>query len=120
MVLLVRLGLTFSSLTRLREWLLPDVAPARDDLVTVARVAWAVHLVSFLVPFASCLTQAQACQVLLARRGIASALCLGVREGRSDALQAHAWVICEGRLVLGGETGQLSSFRLLTELGAMR
>ncbi len=115
-----RLVLTFSSLSRLRQWLLPPVAPEHQDLVEVGRVAWSVRLVSYVVPFASCLTQAQACQILLARCGIGSKLCLGVREGRSGGLEAHAWVICDGKLVLGGEPGRVATFRLLSELGPVR
>ena len=120
MVVVTRLVLSFASLTRLRLWLLPSVVPTRHDLVGAARVAWSVRVVSRLVPFASCLTQAQACQLLLARRGMASRLCLGVREGRSGGFEAHAWLICEDRLVLGGEGGRVGTFRLLTELGAVR
>ena len=119
-VVATRLALSFASLRRLRQWLLPATAPDRLDLVEVARATWSVRLVSHLVPFASCLTQAQACQILLARRGIASRLCLGVRENHSGGLEAHAWVICEDRLVLGGEAGGVASFRLLTEMGPMR
>lgn len=119
-VAVTRLALTFSSLAALRRWLLPVAAPDRCDLVEVGRVAWSVRLVSHLVPFASCLTKAQACQILLATRGIATTLCLGVRQGRSGTLEAHAWLICGDRLVLGGEEGQVASFRSLAELGPVR
>jgi len=119
-VAVARLALSFSSLTRLRRWLLPSVTLDRHDLVEVGRVAWSVRFVSRLVPFASCLTQAQACQILLARHGIASTLSLGVREDLFGALEAHAWLTCDDKLVLGGESGRVASLRVLTELGPVR
>jgi hypothetical protein len=120
MVLVTRVALTFWSLARLRQWLLPVSTLDYHDLVEVGRVAWSVWFVAHFVPFASCLTKAQACQILLARRGIASTLCLGVREGNSGALEAHAWLICEDRLVLGGEEGRVPSYRRLADLGPVR
>lgn len=120
MVVVTRLALTFASLARLRQWLLPASTFDHHDLVEVGRVAWSVWLVAHIVPFASCLTRAQACQILLARRGIASTICLGVREGTSGVLEAHAWLICEDRLVLGGEEGRVPSFRRLADLGPVR
>ena len=120
MVAIVRLALTLTSLAGLRQSLLPLAVPCHHDLVEVARVAWSIGLVARIVPFASCLTRAQAGQILLARRGIASTLCLGVREGRSGALEAHAWLICDGRVVLGGEGGRVASLRQLAELGPVR
>jgi hypothetical protein len=97
--------------------MLPSGPLDHDDLVQVGRVAWGVRVVSRFVPFASCLTRAQAGQILLARRGIASTLCLGVRTGRHSRVEAHAWLTVGKLLVLGDETADVSSFRLLTELG---
>ena len=121
MVVLVRLGLTFTGLDVLRRRLLPIAAPMRTgNLVDAARVAWSVSVVSRIVPFASCLTQAQSCQALLAARGIYSDLCLGVREDANGALRAHAWLLCANHVVIGGETEDLRRFRLLTQLGPTR
>lgn len=45
---------------------------------------------------ATCLPQALTTWVLLRRRGIASAVCLGARRDRGE-LRAHAWVEVDGR-----------------------
>jgi hypothetical protein len=63
-------------------------------------VAWAVAVASRFVPKATCLVQALAGQALLARRGHAARLHIGVSkpEGR---FEAHAWLEDEGRPILG-------------------
>lgn len=60
------------------------------------------------VPGASCLTQALAAQVLLARAGHAHRLALGLRRGFAGELQAHAWVTCGEQVVIGA--GELDLF----------
>ncbi len=47
---------------------------------------------------ASCLTRSLLLAWLLQRRGVSSRLRIGVRKA-GDALDAHAWVECEGRPV---------------------
>jgi hypothetical protein len=86
-------------------------------VVEIARITWAVRAVSWLVPFASCLTLAQAGQILLARRGFTSTLILGVAPGRGRRMHAHAWLICADRVVLGAETEAIAAFRPIAELG---
>jgi hypothetical protein len=51
----------------------------------------------------TCLVQALAADGMLRRRGFASTLHIGVRLHRpgSTPLQAHAWVKCEGQIVVG-------------------
>lgn len=46
---------------------------------------------------ASCLRQSLVLRALLARRRVPSRVCLGVRKNE-DALDAHAWVECDGVL----------------------
>lgn len=65
-------------------------------------IAWAVTVASHYVPAATCLTQALAARVLLAGRGHSARLCIGVARSESGRLQAHAWVECAGRVVIGG------------------
>lgn len=117
-VLAVRVLLTLSSLHEMRRNLLPANQPDRPaDLVEIARIAWAVRVASWFVPFASCLTQAQAGQSLLARRGIASTVILGVGPMQGDLMPAHAWLVCSGRVVLGAETRAITAFKPIAELG---
>lgn len=72
---------------------------ARDE----AELNWAITRAARFVPGASCLTQALSLQVLLARRGLGSRLCIGVRKGGQKSFEAHAWVERGGRVLIGGE-----------------
>ena len=76
--------------------------PEVTDELVAARVAWAISNAARLVPRATCVTQALAARILLARRGLASEVCYGVgrRQGR---IIAHAWLESGGRVIVGGE-----------------
>jgi len=99
------------SVTRLGLWLLPIGALRRIALRTgkktrvaphLTRLVWAVTVVSRYVPVATCLTQALALHWLLMLSGHASRVYLGARKDREGKFEAHAWVECEGRVVIGG------------------
>ncbi len=51
----------------------------------------------------SCLRQALLLEWLLARRGVASSLRIGVRRNPADGFGAHAWVERGGVILIGGE-----------------
>jgi hypothetical protein len=61
----------------------------------------AVLVASRLVPASSCLVQAIALQILLARRGLASQLRLGVSSSSTDGMAAHAWLEYDGCVLIG-------------------
>lgn len=118
-LLIVRLGL----------WVLPprlvlqrvDRLLASSDSLTYRKggfaprqIARAVTIVSRRVPRASCLTQALAGQILLARHGHRSRLRIGVARGPRGEFQAHAWVETDAGPVLGG--GELERFSTLPDL----
>ena len=101
---------------RVGLWLLP-LQTVRRGLARIARtppgstlggeacldrIAWAVKAASRYVPEATCLTQALAAQVLVERAGLPSRVCLGVARGQEKDFRAHAWLECEGRIVVGG------------------
>jgi hypothetical protein len=120
-VAFIRLGLTFSSFEWLRSRLLGASEPPRYfDLTVVRRTAWSVLAASRFVPFASCLTQALAGQVLLARQGVHSEIRLGVRQGQRGSLMAHAWLVCDDLVVLGGEDGAAGQFSPIAHFGPIR
>ena len=94
---------------RVSLWLLP-IAVARKVVMSAAAFAdetsidqsiWAVKVVSRYVPCATCLTQALAVQALLIRAGHESSLEIGVAKD-SGKFEAHAWVVCGNRIVIGG------------------
>ena len=68
----------------------------------VERIVWAVGAADQLVPWTTCLVRALAAQALLARRGHASQLRLGVAGGSGRTFEAHAWLERDGRVLIGG------------------
>ena len=69
------------------------------------QVVRAVNTASRLVPGGSnCLIRALTAQALLARQGLRSELVFGVARGPAGALRSHAWLRCQGSVLLG-ETG---------------
>jgi Transglutaminase-like superfamily len=73
---------------------------------TVEQLVWAVEIVSRYLPGATCLTQALAAQALLAHAGFPSQVEIGVAKDKDKddhRLLAHAWVVCYGQVVLGGQ-----------------
>jgi hypothetical protein len=117
----VRLALTFSSLTKIQQNLLPATdLSAHMPPAYLARMAWCVSKTARLVPHASCLTQGLVLQKLLHRRGVASALKVGVRRDGPDGLAAHAWVVVDDKVVLGGAARDLAPFAPIAKFSTGR
>lgn len=66
---------------------------------SLADIEWAVNLAASYIPRATCLVAALAARRILAGNGRASELRLGVSGEGSDF--AHAWLECEGTIVVG-------------------
>ena len=81
------------------------------------RVPWRVSTVARLIPGATCLTQALATQLLLARAGHTSQIRIGVAKGDSGNLAAHAWVVIDETVLIGGSPAEIGGYTVLTELG---
>lgn len=79
----------------------PTVQAARAEL---AEIAWSVRNAARLVPGATCLTQASAGQLLLARRGFSTTIRLSVpvQSATPGRLAPHAWLLAGDIIVLGG------------------
>ena len=69
-----------------------------------ARVKLFVAMGAANVPWNSvCLDQALAGAFMLQRRHIPYGLCIGVkRDLTEDKLRAHAWILCGGKILIGG------------------
>ena len=69
----------------------------------LSRIAWAIGAAAPLVPLRSCLRDALAADVMLARRGFRPTLRFGIRKphGNRLTLDAHAWLECDGSIVAG-------------------
>lgn len=76
--------------------------PGTTTTPSTAQIARAVQTVAGRIPHASCLTQALATQLLMARYGRTSELCFGVTREETGSFAAHAWVEIGGSVVLGG------------------
>ncbi len=115
----VRLGLwllPFRTLQRLLAWWIgPSPGNAREaahlshfptcqpaDLPTIDGIVWAVTVASRYVPKATCFTQALAVHALLQRGGHPTQIHIGVAKSDESQVEAHAWVECQGRVVVGG------------------
>lgn len=76
----------------------------------------AVKRASRFVPKASCLTQALAVKWLMARANQDCTLRIGVSPDPKTGMKAHAWVIHDGAVIIGGDEENFSTFRPITDL----
>lgn len=109
----------FRVLKRLAITLAGDLKETRGNAqISVRKVAWAIDRGRRRVPYASCLTQALAAQVLMGRYGYAAEIHIGVMRDASNAFAAHAWVMSQGEVLVGGEG--VESYRPIAVLGGAR
>ena len=73
--------------------------PAVDSQLQT--LVWAVDIVSQWIPDATCLTQAYAAKILLAKCGYRVDLKIGVLKKEPARLDAHAWLEHDGRVIIG-------------------
>lgn len=111
----VRLGLTVLSYNRFRAMVTRLNARQCASMGELRRVAWGVAAAARFVPRATCLTQALSGQYLLARQGNASNIRIGIERDTGAQLKAHAWLISDNHIVLGGS---LDGFAHLVDHGS--
>ncbi|CAN5867869.1 hypothetical protein BH11PSE3_BH11PSE3_08110 [soil metagenome] len=97
-LVLVRLGLRMVAIERLRAW----ARRMRPGSAPVERLAWAVRVASRRLPGTTCLGSALTLQRLLSTGGHPSELHIGVAR-QADNFAAHAWLTCNGRILVGAE-----------------
>ena len=99
-------------LTMPERWLEPPTRSARPDAEhVIERVAFAIPRAAARVPWrATCLVQTLAAKHWLARTGIGSELKLGALESAVHGLDAHAWLVAGGRIVVGGDAAGYQPF----------
>ena len=99
-----RLGLWLLPLRRLRGLLARAAHPSADAHVAapsaLERVVWAIEAAARSIPKSTCLVKALAAQVLLGRAGYPARLHVGVAN-QDKGFEAHAWLECEGKIVIG-------------------
>lgn len=94
----VRIGLRLMSFPAVRRRL---EGRAAAELQPVDRLSWAAKAVGRRVPGTTCLAEALVVYGMLRHHGHAAEIRIGVRHGSSPPLEAHAWVECEGAVVMG-------------------
>jgi hypothetical protein len=78
--------------------------------MAMERIGWAVTVASVYVPFATCLPQALAAQMLLRWHGYSAKVRIGVAHTEMRRLEAHAWVECAGQIVIGGSAETVARY----------
>jgi hypothetical protein len=119
LVAAVRLSLWFlpaRSTLRAVGWYADRVHSGKTAGPDVIRIGWAIRKAASHVPGATCLTQALAARLLLARHHHASQLYVGVARKAGGGMDAHAWVEAEGRVIVGG--GSLERFTRMPDFTA--
>ena len=97
----MKIALWTMSFQRVSRFAKTSSPPRRNHTgPTPQQVAWAVQLASRYVPRATCLPQALTTQILLSWHGHASHLHIGVAVAQK--FESHAWVECDGSVVIGG------------------
>jgi len=88
-----------------------DAEYDRDDLtepttlsaVTTETIGWAVAAAGSLIPGGRrCLPRALAAEWILLGHGYHPSFKIGVAKGAAGNFEAHAWLECDGRTVIGG------------------
>lgn len=99
-----RLALWVLPFPRIQKFLEKTIPRAPHTAVSVSpvQIGRAIVSASRFVPCSSCLVQAVAAQWMLRRENWASDLHVGVVKTPNGGLLAHAWVECEGAVVVGG------------------
>lgn len=75
----------------------------------------AVRRASRLVPGATCLPQACAAQYLLSAAGYPSTMRVGIKKLESGKMEAHAWVIWDKKILLGGTSRSVAAYSVLND-----
>jgi transglutaminase superfamily protein len=95
--------LSFATVRRLIERRWPAHGSHPRDLAVGQRIGSAVAGVGRRLPGTTCLVEALAADAMLRRRGVAPAVRFGARpRGRGATPDAHAWLECDGIVVVGG------------------
>jgi len=105
----IRLGLWLLPFAVVRRALTRLGRHAASHRLSLNELSHALTVLQRYVPFSTCLVQALTAHILLLRHGERAALHLGVTKTGVQHLQAHAWVECRGR-VLVGELADLSRY----------
>jgi len=112
-IVFVRIALSCVGYNRFRK-----IIPSAQTLPPVNllnKLGRRVTRLARFVPGASCLTQAVAAQLVLARLGYQSDMRVGVRQDETGQIRAHAWLLSVDKVILGGHPTELQTFSPLVD-----
>jgi hypothetical protein len=112
LLLLVRAGLRLVPFARLRGWLRRCEHVAARSPRPVSHITRAVEAAGRRLGGTTCLAEALVAYTMLRRRGHAPLLRIGVRQRDRSILEAHAWIECDGNVVMG-EVPQIDGYAIL-------
>ncbi|MEN7538001.1 lasso peptide biosynthesis B2 protein [Aurantiacibacter flavus] len=114
-VIAFRLALLVTKHRRIAQVIKVHPAPSRP-VRSPYTLAWAVKHSARIVPFAHCLTQALSLQYLLGQQGMTSTIRVGVQTAENGNLGAHAWLLHDGVVLIGGSEKDLAAFTKMIDL----
>lgn len=114
-IFLIRLSLDLLSLRNVHR-LAVKITWLSDEPLSADRIVWGVRSAARFIPGSTCLVQALAAQSLLALHGYNPLLTIGVAKNECDQFEAHAWVVCQNEILIGGR--EAGNYTALLELGS--
>jgi hypothetical protein len=116
MIVRVRLILWVYGFETVRKLALPK--KILNQSFSASEIALAIQRTSRFVPRASCLTQAAAGHLVLAGYGLTSSIRVGVKIDRQKQFMAHAWLLFQEKVILGGDDRSVSEYQVLKDFKA--
>jgi len=125
LILVTRLGLYLTSVHKLQSFYQRfnnvENTPYPGNNPVKSEITWAVNSIGQKIfKDDTCLVIAIAGQALLNYHGIPARLQLGCLLAEDKSIFAHAWVECEGEVVIGGTEREISKYTLLTDIKEVR
>lgn len=108
---LIVAGLRTLTYPRVQRWCEHIARIRRRSPSSMSQVVWAINAVSRRIGRATCLAEAAVAYTMLRRHGHDPLMRIGVRHGAS-IIEAHAWVECDG-LVVVGEVPEMTGYAVL-------
>lgn len=112
LLVLVRLALRTVRYTRVTKLLHTYIPVSSRPGSTVTATTWAAGAAARRIGGATCLAQALVAHTMLRRRGHDALLRIGVRRDGDACFEAHAWVECNGTVVIG-ELPEIAAYAVL-------
>jgi hypothetical protein len=102
----IRLGLWLFPFQTIQQLLIKinqvSSKPKSRNLIDLSKIGRAIHSISHYLPGqVRCLAQALTAHFLICHYGYSPQLKIGFAKGEGGLIEAHAWVECQGQVVMG-------------------